>query len=321
MTTPMQKEFKLEIGSGENPQKGYLHLDCRLGLPQLDVAGDILRFLPFREGSIAEILSHSSIEHISWRKVGDTLADWFRVLTPGGRAIIYTPDFNYLCRMYLEGRTDPHLDVRYIDDAKRIFGSYTPATWAMMKMFAGQEYPQNFHCASYDFDLLRSVLESVGFRKVTRIPPDYSLRVIAYKPTDAAAVAAIPAESVAPAARHAPVPAPAPAAVRQRGLSKPVHVNLVDRGWILERMGRELERHLDYVSVGDSPDTDAFINYHINYHAFRQKSRFDIALFTHMEENAPGAPALFSKPLPPPTSAYACRVRTRSCSGRTISPA
>ena len=284
---PPRKEFKLEIGSGENPQKGYLHFDCRTGLPGLDVAGDILH-LPFREGSVTEILSHSSIEHISWRKIGVTLADWFRVLAPGGRAIIYTPDFNYLCRMYLEGRTDPHLDKRYIDDAREIFGGYSPASWALMKMFAGQEYPENFHCACYDFDGLRAVLESAGFRNVTRIPPDYSLRVVAYKPPALLTVAA-------PVRRPVPVAPPAPAAAPSIPVhrSKRVHVNLVDRGWILERMGRELGNRLDYVSVGDGPRNDAQINYHINYHAFRQKSAFDMALFTHREENAPGGADLF----------------------------
>ena len=74
---------------------------------------------------------------------------------------------------------------------------------------------------------------------------------------------------------------------------KYVHVNLADRGWILERMGLELERRLDYVKVGDGADKNAIVNYHINYHAFREKSNVDMALFTHLEENIPASRDLF----------------------------
>jgi glycosyltransferase involved in cell wall biosynthesis/predicted SAM-dependent methyltransferase len=262
-----------------------------MGLPGLNIVGDIKRFLPFREGSVDEILSHSSIEHVSWRKIGETLADWYRVLKPRGRAIIYTPDFRYLCRMYLEGKTDQHLDPSYIEEAKSVFGAYTPAAWAMIKMFAGQEYPENYHYASYDFELLKSALESAGFCQVTRIPPEYSLRVVAMKPTSAV-ISALPKKTV-----RQPFPSQAatdmPAAAHARRTSKLVHVNLVDRGWILERMGAELERHLDYVSVGDAPDPAARINYHINYHAFRQKGALDLALFTHIEEGIPAVKEQF----------------------------
>ena len=284
------RQVKLEIGSGGNPQPGYIHLDCRTGLPHLDIVGDIKRFLPLREATVDEILSHSSIEHVSWRNVRETLADWYRVLKPGGRAIIYTPDFRYLCRMYLEGKTDPHLDNSYVELANRLFGAYTPSVWAMIKMFAGQEYPENFHYACYDFDLLKSILTSVGFAEVTRIPPEYSLRVVAFKPVDAPI--STPPKKVFPAAvLQQPT---RNSSVTFKATGKPlININLVDRGWILERMGRELAQRLDYVSMGDGPDGSVPVNYHINYHAFKRKSGIDIALFTHIEENVPVVKDLF----------------------------
>ncbi len=298
ISSSQQRTFKIEIGSGTNPQPGYIHLDCRFGLPELGVISDIRTALPFRENSIDEILSHSSIEHVSWRSIRETLSDWFRVLKPGGRVIIYTPDFRYLCEMYLQGKTDEHLDKSYIEESKKIFGTYTPAVWAMIKMFAGQEYPENFHYASYDFDLLRSVLETVGFRQVTRIAPMYSLRIKAVKPINAVSVS-VPETVQKPDITSVPPAAPIYnnqpvfSSAQTSGRKGLVHVNLIDRGWILERMGMELERHLDYVSVGDSPDPDAMINYHINYHAFKKKHSLDMALFTHIEENVPPVKELF----------------------------
>ncbi len=173
---------KLEIGSGMNPQPGYEHLDIRSDLPHIDHVHDINRPLPFREATFEEILSRSCIEHISWRKIASLLRDWRRVLKPGGKLEIWMPDFEYLCRMYLGGRTDQHLDPEYIAIARDKLGTYSPATWAMIKMFAGQDYPENFHTAVYDFDTFASVLRLAGFKDVERIPPYHGLHVIAHRP-------------------------------------------------------------------------------------------------------------------------------------------
>ncbi len=173
---------KLEIGSGMNPQPGYEHLDVRSDLPHIDHVHDINRPLPFPEATFDEILSRSCLEHISWRQIANLLRDWRRVLKPGGKLEIWMPDFEYLCRMYLQGQTDQHLDPEYIAIAREKLGTYSPATWAMIKMFAGQDYPENFHTAVYDFETFASILRLAGFEGVERIPPYHGLHVVAHRP-------------------------------------------------------------------------------------------------------------------------------------------
>ena len=62
--------LKLEIGSGYNPQPGYIHLDVRADLPQVDVICNIQnQRLPYVDNAISEILANHVIEHISFRKL------------------------------------------------------------------------------------------------------------------------------------------------------------------------------------------------------------------------------------------------------------
>lgn len=173
---------KLEIGSGHTPQPGYEHLDVRADLPDIDHVHDINQPLPFDEGTFDEILTRSCVEHISWRNSTAMLRDWRHVLKPGGKLEIWMPDFEYLCRMYLDGQLDQHLDPSYIEQAGELLGGYTPAAWAMIKMFAGQEYPENFHTAVYDFETIKRVLELAGYERIQRQPPYHGLHVIAYRP-------------------------------------------------------------------------------------------------------------------------------------------
>lgn len=77
--------------------------------------------------------------------------------------------------------------------------------------------------------------------------------------------------------------------------SQRVHVVLADRGWILERCGRELARRLSYVTFGDHPDPEAAVNYYVNYSAWRPGAPGrSAAFFTHIEERAPQAAARFT---------------------------
>lgn len=180
---PMPAGFKLpsprrlEIGSGMNPQRGYEHLDARPDLPDIDHVADIRQALPFPTGTFDEVMSRSCIEHVSWREVRRVLTEWGRILKPGGRLDVWTPDFEYLCRKYLERKDDRHLDPALADEAGRALGGYDASAWAIIKMFGGQDYPENFHGAVMDEDVLTRVLQASGFAHVQRREPFGGLRL------------------------------------------------------------------------------------------------------------------------------------------------
>ncbi len=173
---------KLEIGSGMNPHTGYEHMDIRADLPHIEHVHDIYKPLPFAAGTFDEILSWSVVEHISWRNIKEVLTNWKKVLKPGGKLEIWVPDLEYLCTMYKEGKMDEHLDKSYIDTAQKVIGHYSPSVWAMIKMFGGQDYQENFHAAMYDWATMQQMLTFIGFQQVERIAPYHGLHVIAFKP-------------------------------------------------------------------------------------------------------------------------------------------
>ena len=180
--SPPPARRRLEIGSGEDPQPGYEHLDARPHLPDLDHLCDAGGPLPIEDGTFIEVLSRSCLEHIPWRRAPEVLREWVRVLAPGGTLRLYLPDLEYIAGQYLSGRDDEHLHPSYRRAADELLGGYNHRTWALIKLFAGQEYPENFHCAAYDLESLSALMRKVGLIDVRRLEPHYALHVVATKP-------------------------------------------------------------------------------------------------------------------------------------------
>jgi len=74
-----------------------------------------------------------------------------------------------------------------------------------------------------------------------------------------------------------------------------VHIVVELDGWILEKYAREIERRLDYVSVGDQPSKNADINYYMSYAFFADKSKFDMCFFTAYQPKHPTLALLWVK--------------------------
>lgn len=165
----LSKPLKIEVGSGGNPQPGYFHIDVQEGMPDLHAVckmGD--EAIPLPDGSVEEILSNHSIEHVSWLKVDRVVRDWHRLLIPGGRIFLRTPDLEFICKTYVENKVTREA---INDEAAMVerFGTVGPAEWANIKFFAGQDYPGNFHFLCFDFDMLKRFLSRNGFEKIERL--------------------------------------------------------------------------------------------------------------------------------------------------------
>lgn len=67
------------------------------------------------------------------------------------------------------------------------------------------------------------------------------------------------------------------------------HITIADRGWILEKLAREIAVRSNSVSYGTEPDPSADLHYYINYSCrHRRAGPVEIAFFTH-SENDPNA--------------------------------
>lgn len=178
---------KIEVGSGGAPQPGYAHVDVDESMPDLHAVCRMGKeALPFPDNCATELLSNHSIEHVSWLDVEFVARDWFRVLSPGGRLFLRTPDLEFICKTYLAGKTTKEHPVDEGNMVK-IFGDCGPAHWANIKLFAGQNYSGNFHYFAFDMEMLTQLLTRCGFIGVKRldIVPVFSpgeIQAEAYKP-------------------------------------------------------------------------------------------------------------------------------------------
>lgn len=86
---------RLNLGSGPVHVAGFESWDRKTGREAYP--------LPHADGTVEEILASHVLEHFSWREAGTVLADWVRVLKPGGRIRLAVPDFEAVARHYLAG--------------------------------------------------------------------------------------------------------------------------------------------------------------------------------------------------------------------------
>jgi predicted SAM-dependent methyltransferase len=92
---------RLQIGGGAHVLAGWLNLDI---VPPADLLWDIRESLPFDDGVTEKIFSEHCLEHLDYpRSAKRHVSEMFRVLAPGGQAIVGVPDANKVIRAYVDG--------------------------------------------------------------------------------------------------------------------------------------------------------------------------------------------------------------------------
>lgn len=80
----------LEIGPNKTRLAGFETLDIVAG-PLVDHVGDCRR-MPFPAESFDLVYASHVLEHVEWHEVAATVAEWSRVLKPGGSLEVHTVD-------------------------------------------------------------------------------------------------------------------------------------------------------------------------------------------------------------------------------------
>ena len=88
------------IGCGLGHRPGAINLD-RYELAGADLQADALR-LPLASDSVARVEALHLLEHLGYAGAIYALAEWRRVLVPGGRLLVETPDRGPACRAAAE---------------------------------------------------------------------------------------------------------------------------------------------------------------------------------------------------------------------------
>jgi glycosyltransferase involved in cell wall biosynthesis/predicted SAM-dependent methyltransferase len=140
---------KLNLGCGGKKEPGYINVDLFKG-SAVDEVFD-LDEIPYRDNTITAINSEHSLEHVGWIRADKALAEWYRVLKPGGQMMLKIPDFADCCRNYLQAT----------DKAHKQWYKYT--IYGIQKSQAGEPDEAQTHRAGWSMEEMCEKLESLGF--------------------------------------------------------------------------------------------------------------------------------------------------------------
>jgi SAM-dependent methyltransferase len=91
---------QLDIGPGKHRIPGFETLDV-VKWPHVDHVADC-RKLPFPNGTFGVVHASHVIEHVPWMDIPALVAEWARVLTPGGALEVWTVNAYKLAKAMVE---------------------------------------------------------------------------------------------------------------------------------------------------------------------------------------------------------------------------
>lgn len=143
--------LRLHVG-GMEVRAGWKIFDVQ-ARPGVDFVGDCVDLGQFEDGSVEEIYASHVLEHLGYQsELPRALKEFWRVLAPGGRAMLSVPDFEVICRLFLEeGR------------------SFEERHLCMRMAFGGQVDAHDFHRVGLTFEFFGRLLRRAGFSRVERV--------------------------------------------------------------------------------------------------------------------------------------------------------
>ena len=150
----MTNNIKLNLGCGSDYIQDYLNVDL---YPEpeakFDAQFDVVK-IPYDDNTIDEIRAFHIIEHFDFYEGQDVLKEWYRVLKPGGRLWVETPDFLSSCKEFVDR------------PEKRI--------WLFGHLFSTPWKPGYTHKFLFTEDQLFCQLHWTGFKWMKRLPASSS---------------------------------------------------------------------------------------------------------------------------------------------------
>ena len=155
--------LRLHIGSGAYNLDSWINIDTH----PAQLAMDFRWGLPFRDASVAFVFLCHTLEHFAYpREALQITKDIKRVLHPSGVLRIVVPDIEKCLRAYAEN------DLEFFASRRNTW-TWWPERSTKLEDFlayagAGAQFGLRSHKFGYDYETLRHLLESAGFRSVER---------------------------------------------------------------------------------------------------------------------------------------------------------
>jgi predicted SAM-dependent methyltransferase len=154
------KVAKLQLGAADNIIDGWLNTSLRPRSPRI-VFLDVPQPFPFGPAVFDYVLSEHLIEHLTYTDGRFMLAECFRILKPGGKIRISTPDIKMLAGVLFK---EDEKSKQYVNWIATTFPRDIPVQNAVMVI--NNLFYNWGHRFLYDFLTLKMTLEETGFTDI-----------------------------------------------------------------------------------------------------------------------------------------------------------
>jgi len=151
--------MKLHLGCNDRALEGWTNLDIING-PGVDLVSSAHELPELLDGSVDEILAEHLLEHLTFYEAQRALAEWYRILKPGGKLTIEVPNLVGLCRAFIEASEYERFQSNKgsWSIAHHIYGNQTGRS--------SEEQLSQVHKSGYSPLRLEEMLIGVGFTDV-----------------------------------------------------------------------------------------------------------------------------------------------------------
>lgn len=167
--------INLNLGAGDTRFPDFISVDKYDNAA--DVKADICE-LPYKDGEVSNIIAYQVIEHVPYNQTEDMFREMYRVLAPGGVALIECPDLEYAAQ---EIAMSGDIDDKWIH---HIWGEYY-RPWDTERYADALNHQGSKHVTGFTFKRIQRLCEPLGFKvsqnKVKHLDVPENLSVILKK--------------------------------------------------------------------------------------------------------------------------------------------
>jgi predicted SAM-dependent methyltransferase len=160
---------KVQLGAGPSRLKGWLNTDIEAGGDGLAYLDATKRF-PFEDGSIHYIFSEHVIEHLTYDEGKVLMAEAYRVLAPGGKMRVSTPNLTQFIALFDK---NPSEEAKAYIQGKLLWHEWPkePNAAAIILNLQMSSWGHKF---MYDFGTLSAALLRAGFQNAREFEENIS---------------------------------------------------------------------------------------------------------------------------------------------------
>jgi len=159
---------KLQLGAGNNSLHGWLNTDVEPGPGQAFL--DVTKPFPVPDRTFHYVTSEHLLEHLSYEEGRAMLRECYRILRPGGKVRIATPNLLRFLELFRQDKTEEAR--RYVEQKLRWHG--WPEVQTPECMILNLEFSSFGHKFLYDPGTLRATLATAGFQRAREFEPGES---------------------------------------------------------------------------------------------------------------------------------------------------